>query len=116
MKYAFVTTLLFAVFAVNSFADFAPLENEVLLLRSELSTSERFDKKKLESSLNRIMEKATEIENKIAKNDITGDLNILLKKYVEKNKSNEVDSKEVDFWLKHIVDDLAMFRKMGIEK
>ena len=79
MKYAFIATLLFAAFAVNSFADFAPLENEVLLLRSELSTSERVDKKKLESSLNRIMEKAKEIENKIAKNDITGDLNILLK-------------------------------------
>jgi len=100
MKYAFIATLLFAAFAVNSFADFAPLEKEVLLLRSELSTSERVDKKKLESSLNRIMEKAKEIENKIAKNDITGDLNILLNKYVTKNKYNEVDSKEVDLLAK----------------
>ena len=116
MKYTFIAVLLFAAFTVNSLADFKPLEDEVALLRSELSTNEKIDREKLESSLNRIKLKAMKIENKIAKNDIVGDLDILLKKYVEKSKSNKIDSKEVDYWLKHIVDDLAMFRKMGIEK
>ena len=56
------------------------------------------------------------IENEIAKSDIIGDCDILLNKYVHKNEKDDAPSDEVDYWLKHIVDDLAMFRKIGIDK
>ena len=49
-----------------------------------------------------------------ARTDLTGDVDILLKKYVTSNKKDYVKSKEVDYWLQHIIDDLSMFVKMGI--
>lgn len=115
MRHVFIFIFLFIILAVNSFANFKPLEKELLLLRSELSANEKIDKKKLESSLNQMKLKAMEIENKIAKNDITGDLDNLLKTYIQKDKSDEINSKEVSLFLEHIVEDVAMFKKMGID-
>lgn len=98
------------------YADFQPLEKEVNSLRSKLSTVNQISKIDLEKSLNLLKEKASLIENEVAKSDITGDCDILLNKYVYKNEKDNVPSDEVDYWLKHIVDDLAMFRKIGIDK
>ena len=52
--------------------------------------------------------------NEIARTDLTGDVDILIKKYIKNNEKSSVDTKDVDYWLVHIVDDLAMFVKMGI--
>ena len=114
MKTFILITLLFLSFSFKSHADFKPLEKEVLTLKEKLSTIKSIQKDELEASLDSIKEKAALIVNDIARTDLTGDVDILLKKYVYKNEDSFVESKELDYWLDHIVDDLAMFIKMGI--
>ena len=79
-----------------------------------LSKNKTIKKSELEDSLLSIRSKTSLIKNDIARTDLTGDVDILLKKYVTSNKKDYVKSKEVDYWLQHIIDDLSMFVKMGI--
>ena len=79
-----------------------------------LSKNKTIKKSELEDSLLSIRSKTSLIKNDIARTDLTGDVDILLKKYVTSNKEDYVKSKEVDYWLQHIIDDLSMFVKMGI--
>ena len=79
-----------------------------------LSKNKTIKKSELEDSLLSIRSKTSLIKNDIARTALTGDVDILLKKYVTSNKEDYVKSKEVDYWLQHIIDDLSMFVKMGI--
>ena len=116
MKNIFFTFFILVIFNLPSHADFKPLEEEVVLLRTQLSSSSSINKADLEKSLNLLLSKAKLIENDIAKSDLTGDLTILLNVYVKENEQDNVDSDKVDYRLQHIIDDLAMFRKIGIDK
>ena len=109
--------IVFLTFILSSFsalADFTPLEEKVVELRNVLSNNKTIKKSELEDSLLSIRSKTSLIKNDIARTDLTGDVDILLKKYVTSNKKDYVKSKEVDYWLQHIIDDLSMFVKMGI--
>ena len=112
--------IVFLTFILSSFsalADFTPLEEKVVELRNVLSKNKTTKKSELEDSLLSIRSKTSLIKNDIARtayNFEHANVDILLKKYVTSNKKDYVKSKEVDYWLQHIIDDLSMFVKMGI--
>ena len=114
MNKILIVFLTFILSSLSALADFTPLEEKVVKLRNVLSKNKTIKKSELEDSLLSIRSKTSLIKNDIARTDLTGDVDILLKKYVTSNKKDYVKSKEVDYWLQHIIDDLSMFVKMGI--
>ena len=114
MKNFLIFAIFFISFTGTAFADFKPLEKEVLLLKETLSVNEDVNKDDLKTSLLLIKSKVALIENEIARSDLNGDVSLLLKKYIEDNKKTVVDSKQVSYWLDHILDDIKVFIKMEI--
>lgn len=114
MKKILILTLILFTISFEASADFKPLENEVKQLRETLSKTKTISKAELEKSLFSIKSKTPLIKNEIARVDLTGDVDILIKKYITNNKKSYANTKDVDYWLVHIVDDLAMFVKLGI--
>ena len=75
--------IVFLTFILSSFsalADFTPLEEKVVELRNVLSKNKTIKKSELEDSLLSIRSKTSLIKNDIARTDLTGDVDILLKK------------------------------------
>ena len=114
MKKILILTLILFTISFEASADFKPLEKEVKQLRETLSKTKTISKAELEKSLLSIKSKTPLIKNEIARVDLTGDVDILIKKYITNNKKSSANTKDVDYWLVHIVDDLAMFVKLGI--
>ena len=107
-------TILFLSLGFNAFADFKPVEKEVVKLRKTLSKNKVVNKKDLAKSLMVIESKAKLIVNDFARTDITNDVGLIYNKYVTKNEGPTAESKKVDYWLEHIVEDLEEFRSHGI--
>lgn len=114
MKKIIFLTVLFLSLGLNSFADFKPVEKEVIKLRKTLSKNKVINKKDLEKSLIVIKAKAELIVNDFARTDIVNDVGLIYSKYVTKNNYSTANSKKVDYWLEHIVEDLDEFRSHGI--
>lgn len=114
MNKILILSLYFLIPCFSVFADFKPLEKEVVEFRSVLLKNSVIKKSELKRSVLLIKSKTLLIKNDIARTDLANDLDILLKKYVTDNNNDFVKSKEVAYWLQHIIDDLAMFIKMGI--
>ena len=114
MKKLLILTLIFFTISFEASADFKPLEKEVKQLREILSKTKTISKAELEKSLLSIKSKTPLIKNRVARTDLTGDVDILIKKYIKDNEKSIAESKDVDYWLVHIVDDLTMFVEMGI--
>ena len=107
------TVLILLLSPLKSDADFEPLKVQIKKFQSILSENETISKDYLEN-LEILMDKASFIENEIASSDINTDLALLMKKYVDKNSNNTIKSKELSYWIKHLYDDLDLFKKMGI--
>lgn len=106
--------ILFLSINFNAFANIKPFEAEVLKLRKTLTENTLIKKDDLEASLLLMKSKTKSIVNDVVRTDLSVDIEILLDKYVKKNKSESVKSKDIDYSMEHIIDDLKMFRKMGM--
>ena len=109
-----LTALALLLCPLKSNADFEPLKDQIKKCQSILSENETISKDDLRENLEILMDKASFIENEIASSDINTDLALLMKKYVDKNSNNTIKSKELSYWIKHLYDDLDLFKKMGI--
>ena len=115
LKKLLTFTVLILLFSpLKSDADFEPLKVQIKKFQSILSENETISKDYLRENLEILMDKASFIENEIASSDINTDLALLMKKYVDKNSNKTIKSKELSYWIKHLYDDLDLFKKMGI--
>ena len=110
---------LFFVFLISpkvSFADFKPLKLQIEKFQNVLAESDTISKRDVKKNLKFLMNKAKLVENKLAKGHINDDLKFLMDKFVYKNSKNSVKSSELTYWIKHLHDELKMFKKdMGID-
>ena len=113
-KFLTLIALILFLSPLKSNADFEPLKVQIEKFQSILSENETISKDYLKENLEILMNKASFIENEIASSDINTDLALLMKKYVDKNSNDSVKSKELSYWIKHLYDDLDLFKKMGI--
>ena len=101
--------------ALSAKADFDPIKKQIEKFQVILKENKKIDKSTLKENLEILLEKAALIENEVASTDINADLGLLMNKYVTNNKKNGVKSSELSYWIKHLYDDIQMFKDMGIE-